>query len=51
MRFVLLRASPEAAQAACAELGGQLLPVAQPLRWTDLPVDSCFVIPLPPLTP
>jgi cyclic beta-1,2-glucan synthetase len=47
MRFVLLRASPEAAQAACAELGGQLLPVAQPLRWTDLPVDSCFVIPLP----
>ncbi|MDO9146526.1 MAG: glucoamylase family protein [Hydrogenophaga sp.] len=48
MRFVLLRASPEAAQAACTQLGGQLLQVAEYLRWIDLPVDSCFVIPLPP---
>ncbi|MDP3343232.1 MAG: glucoamylase family protein [Hydrogenophaga sp.] len=48
LRFVLLRATPAAAQAACTQMGGRLLPVAERLRWADWPGDGCFVIPLPP---
>ena len=48
LRFVLVRATPQAAQAVCVTLKGQLLPVAQPLRWVDVPADGCFVVPLPP---
>ncbi|MDZ4187736.1 MAG: carbohydrate-binding protein, partial [Hydrogenophaga sp.] len=47
LRFVLVRATPQAAQALCATLKGQILPVAEPLRWMDAPADGCFVIPLP----
>jgi cyclic beta-1,2-glucan synthetase len=48
LRFVLVRATVPAAQALCATLGAQWLPVAQPLRWADAPADSCFVVALPP---
>jgi cyclic beta-1,2-glucan synthetase len=48
LRFVLVRATPQAAQALCSTLNGQLLKVAEPLRWMDAPADGCFVIPLQP---
>jgi cyclic beta-1,2-glucan synthetase len=46
MRFILLRANPDAALAATAQCGAKLLRVGQPLRWPDLARESCFVIPL-----
>jgi cyclic beta-1,2-glucan synthetase len=49
LRFILLRASPEAAQTATAQWDARLLQPGELLPWTELPVQSCFVIPLPPL--
>jgi cyclic beta-1,2-glucan synthetase len=46
MRFILLRASPNAALAATAQWGAQLLQPGAPLHWSELVADSCFVIPL-----
>ena len=48
MRFVLVRGDPQVALAACTEPHAQLLRVGEPLRWTDLPQNSCCVVPLPP---
>jgi cyclic beta-1,2-glucan synthetase len=48
MQFVLVRAEPQNALAACALPGAQLLPVGEHLRWKQLPPQSCFVIPLLP---
>ncbi|MDD5335183.1 MAG: carbohydrate-binding protein, partial [Rhodoferax sp.] len=51
MRFILLRAAPEAALAAAAQATGglpaQLLRVGERLNWPALAAQSCFVIPLP----
>ena len=46
MRFILIRATPQAALAATAQWGGQLLAPGQPLAWTALAQDACFAIPL-----
>ncbi len=46
MRFILLRATAPAALAQTESLGAQLLRPGQLLKWTELGVDSCFVIPL-----
>jgi cyclic beta-1,2-glucan synthetase len=46
MRFILLRASTNAALAATAQWGAQLLRPGAALRWPDLASDACFVIPL-----
>jgi len=46
MRFVLLRADSDAAQRTAATLQAQLLQPEQTLDWTQLPQQSCFVIPL-----
>ena len=52
LRFVLVRATPQAAQALCTQWNARLLPVAAPLRWDAVgPEDRCFVIPLPPIGP
>jgi cyclic beta-1,2-glucan synthetase len=47
MRFVLVRAEPQAALAACGLPNAQLLAVGERLRWKDLPTQSCCVIALP----
>lgn len=46
MRFILVRATAQAALDAAAPPGAQQLPPGQPLTWTSLGPDSCFVIPL-----
>ena len=46
MRFILIRATADAALAATAQWGTQLLHPGQPLQWPELPMDTCFVIPL-----
>jgi len=46
MRFILLRASTNAALAATAQWGALLLRPGAALRWPDLASDACFVIPL-----
>jgi cyclic beta-1,2-glucan synthetase len=46
MRFILYRASTLVALAATAQWGAQLLHPGQPLHWSGLAVDTCFVIPL-----
>ena len=46
MRFILLRATAEAAVVATAQWQAQLLLPDTALQWCDLPVHSCFVIPL-----
>ena len=48
MRFVLVRGEPLAALSSCADPHAQLLRVGESLRWTDLPQNSCFVVPLLP---
>jgi cyclic beta-1,2-glucan synthetase len=48
MRFVLVRGEPLAALATCTDPHAQLLRVGESLRWTDLPQNSCFVVPLLP---
>jgi cyclic beta-1,2-glucan synthetase len=48
MRFVLSRASVQAALAAAEDPGARLLQPGERLRWPDLTGASCFVIPLPP---
>ncbi len=47
MRFILIRAEPQAALAATAHWGAQLLSPGQSLAWPALAQDTCFVIPLP----
>ena len=44
MRFILLRASPEAASQAAAQHGAALLKPGQQLHWTELPEHTSFVI-------
>ncbi|MCB8747463.1 carbohydrate-binding protein [Rhodoferax sp. U2-2l] len=44
MRFILLRASPEAAVQAAAQHGATLLAPGQQLHWTELPEHTSFVI-------
>ena len=46
MRFILLRASAEAAVVATSQWQARLLPRNTALQWRDLPAQSCFVIPL-----
>jgi cyclic beta-1,2-glucan synthetase len=46
MRFILLRATPQAALDAAARSGAQLLHPGELLHWPDLAPSSCFVIPL-----
>jgi cyclic beta-1,2-glucan synthetase len=48
MRFVLVRAGPLQALAACSDPQAQALQVGESLNWTGLPQHSCFVVPLPP---
>ncbi|HET7793548.1 MAG TPA: hypothetical protein VFL64_09190, partial [Rhizobacter sp.] len=46
MRFVLMRVQERAAREAAASLGAQLLHPGEPLRWRELPPQSCHVVPL-----
>jgi cyclic beta-1,2-glucan synthetase len=46
MRFILMRATPDAARQATQALAATLLLPGQVLHWTELPDQSCFVIPL-----
>lgn len=46
MRFVLVRDDPAQALARWADEGARLLEVGEPLRWRELPLRSCRVIPL-----
>jgi len=46
MRFILMRASPEAALQATAQWSATLLQPGQALHWQDLPAQSCFVVAL-----
>ena len=46
MHFVLVRAKPLDALAACALPQAQLLAVGERVRWKALPMQSCFVVPL-----
>jgi cyclic beta-1,2-glucan synthetase len=46
MRFILMRATPEAALQATAHWEAKLLLPGDILPWTDLPPHSCWVIPL-----
>ncbi len=48
MRFVLVRAKPQNALAACALPNASLLPLGEHLRWKGLALQSCFVIALLP---
>ncbi|GAB2490749.1 glucoamylase family protein [Comamonas humi] len=48
MRFILVRGSPAATLEKEAAADPQVLHVAEPLRWKNLPAHSCFVIPLAP---
>ena len=47
MRFILMRAEPQAALVATAPWGAQLLLPGQSLAWPALAHDAVFVIPLP----
>ena len=48
MRFVLVRGDPTAALAEIGTTAGsRLLAVGEPLRWSELPAHSSFVVPLP----
>ena len=46
MRFILRRSMPADALQETAQWNAQLLKRREPLQWTKLVVDSCFVIPL-----
>ncbi|WP_342130363.1 GH36-type glycosyl hydrolase domain-containing protein [Hydrogenophaga sp. OTU3427] len=46
MRFVLVRGDAAQALAACGDPQARLLGVGESLRWTVLPRQSCFVVPL-----
>ena len=46
MRFILVRATRHAALTATAQWSAQLLRPGQLLRWTELPLHTCFVVPL-----
>jgi cyclic beta-1,2-glucan synthetase len=46
MRFVLMRATPEAVQQAATQWGATLLESGQSVLWQDLPDQSCFVLAL-----
>ena len=45
-RFILIRASAQAALAATAQWDAQLLRIAEALPWPSLTTDACFVVPL-----
>jgi cyclic beta-1,2-glucan synthetase len=46
MRFIFCRSGPADALKDTSQWNAQLLSRRQPLQWTKLAVDSCFVIPL-----
>ena len=46
LRFILVRATAQAALAATAQWGAQLLRPGEPLHWPGGTTDTCFVIPL-----
>ena len=46
MRFILVRASTRPALAATAQWGAELLRPGQPLQWSGLAPNTCFVVPL-----
>ena len=46
LHFILMRATPNAALAAHASQHARLLMPGQWLTWTDLPTQTCFVVPL-----
>jgi cyclic beta-1,2-glucan synthetase len=46
LRFVLVRGNEQAALAATAHRGARLLRRGEALRWPELAVDACFVVPL-----
>ena len=46
MRFILVRARALEALKATARWNAKLLRPNTPMNWSDLPADSCFVIPL-----
>ncbi|MCX2863272.1 carbohydrate-binding protein [Paucibacter sp. PLA-PC-4] len=46
MRFILMRATPQQARAAAASAGATLIEEGQVLRWQDLALETCFVLPL-----
>ncbi len=46
MRFILMRATPEAALQATSQWAATPLLPGQVLNWTDLPASSCFVVAL-----
>ena len=46
LRFILRREDAPTALAATQHLGAQLLHPREVLNWTELPDDSCFVVPL-----
>nr|WP_304745874.1 glucoamylase family protein [Rhodoferax sp.] len=46
MRFILVRATPQAALAGTAQWGAALLRPGRSLHWPGLAPDTCFVIPL-----
>jgi cyclic beta-1,2-glucan synthetase len=46
MRFILMRATPDAARQAAQPLAAALLLPGQVLNWQELPDTTCFVIPL-----
>lgn len=46
LHFILMRATPNAALAAHASQHARLLMPGQWLAWTDLPMQTCFVVPL-----
>ncbi|TXT40499.1 MAG: cyclic beta-1 2-glucan synthetase, partial [Comamonadaceae bacterium] len=46
MRFILMRSSEAEALQHTQQWGAQLLRINEPLNWTELPEQSCFVIPL-----
>ena len=46
MRFILVRGNADAALAQGASAQAQLLLPGQPLAWSELPAQTCFVVPL-----
>ncbi|MDR3370948.1 GH36-type glycosyl hydrolase domain-containing protein [Rhodoferax sp.] len=46
MHFILMRATPDAAQLATRPLAAALLLPGQVLKWPDLPAQTCYVIPV-----
>ena len=50
MRFIFIHATESEALESTRQWGARLLQPGQSLHWTDLPAQSCFVIPTRPLS-